>query len=907
MEKKKNNVKPTAKKPSKTNAKAKNNQTQTNKKKNYSAVQKDNVNVAEKKPPNPDSMLNQLIPCIFVLLAVVFTVFLAISTNEAAGVVGGFIRMCAYGLFGYGAFLIPVFLCSSALMWKKSVASDSTHALFAFSLSSVILSSALIHAVIVADTALIFNPITLFCGIEGKTTYGGLIGALISNTLMWSIQKVATYILLVFAVFLTVMFSFGLTPKTIILYIRYKHAMSKRKKEQRAELTEQEYARRAEELEGYCKYGGVTGESFETKKSPDKKKGRAKILAEEDMPCGNISEGDDESSSENIKINMFSQKSDSTEDDTETIDPIIDDNSEPLPIEDMDLRQILIPPEQADVLPELTVEDENIGGMVKSRKTPSDDDMPPFDMGENDSPLKANTQQIGGWEEVEAEPEPAPVPVRKIYRFPPLSFLSKAEPVNEAGASEELATNAKKLVDTLMSFKVKTKILSVSRGPTITRYELSPEAGTRVRSISNLVDDISLNLATGGVRIEAPIPGKSAVGIEVPNKIVTTVHLRDLIDSPTFKNAESKINVAIGVDVAGTPVYANLAKMPHLLIAGATGMGKSVCINSIITSILYKATPDEAKLILIDPKKVEFNMYSGLPHLLVPVVSDPQKAAGSLTWAVGEMERRFSMIDEAGARDIGGYNAIARKENRELMPYVVIIIDELADLMMTAPDAVETSICRLAAKARAAGMHLVIGTQRPSVDVITGLIKANIPSRIAFTVASQVDSKTIIDIGGAEKLIGRGDMLYAPVGMMKPLRVQGAFVSTEEVRAVTEYIRNDNGSVEYDADIIYKIEQEAERCTQKVRSGAADFSDSDDMPKENVDSKFAEALELAVNTGKISTSLLQRHLSIGYGRAAKIIDRMQALGYVSPPDGTKPREVLITKQMYMEMIVGDDV
>ncbi|MBQ2863465.1 MAG: DNA translocase FtsK, partial [Clostridia bacterium] len=492
-----------------------------------------------------------------------------------------------------------------------------------------------------------------------------------------------------------------------------------------------------------------------------------------------------------------------------------------------------------------------------------------------------------------------------IYRFPPISILAKAAPINESGAQEELAQNARKLVDTLMSFKVKTKILSVSRGPTITRYELSPEAGTRVRSIANLVDDIALNLATSGVRIEAPIPGKSAVGIEVPNKNVSTVRLRELIDSNSFKNAESKLNVALGVDVAGTPVYCNIAKMPHMLIAGATGMGKSVCINSIISSILYKATPDEVKLILVDPKKVEFNIYNGLPHLLVPVVSDPQKAAGSLNWAVGEMERRFSLIDEVGVRDITGYNEITKNDpDREPMPYVVIIIDELADLMMTAPDAVETSICRLAQKARAAGMHLVIGTQRPSVDVITGLIKANIPSRIAFTVASQVDSKTIIDIGGAEKLIGRGDMLYAPVGFMKPLRVQGAFVSDEEVRALTDFIRSEGGFIEYDPDIISSIEREAERCAQKGKSGSGDF-DEDEL-RENVDPKFREALEIAVNAGKISTSLLQRNLSVGYGRAAKIIDRMQALGYVSPPDGQKPREVLITKQMYMEMVVNGE-
>ena len=861
----------------------------------------------QRKPRDPDSLLHQFIPCIFVILAVILCVFLAVRSNEAAGKLGGLIRMCLYGLFGWGAWLLPIFSIISAIVWKRTVAEDGIGALFGFSLSSVVVLSALLHTIVVSDTELVYNPVTLFVGGEGVVCVGGAIGGFISCILIGSIQKAATYILLISGAVVLVMFTLRLTPKAIMLYIRYKRAMARERAIARNEALAAEYQRRSEQYEQ--RYSEQHSPAQE--KKPKKKTKRDILLEDEELPSGMDEQPVAETADESFDINMFTDNNAKAEQEQTTLDPMREDVGDLSPIDEIDLRSVLIPPEAADALPEMTVEDEmSVGESGADAAGAEEDSIPPFDVdtetGEVTFAGEALEAQLEPVTDKAEDEKPAPAPEKKkIYRFPPISILAKAAPINESGAQEELAQNARKLVDTLMSFKVKTKILSVSRGPTITRYELSPEAGTRVRSIANLVDDIALNLATSGVRIEAPIPGKSAVGIEVPNKNVSTVRLRELIDSNSFKNAESKLNVALGVDVAGTPVYCNIAKMPHMLIAGATGMGKSVCINSIISSILYKANPDEVKLILVDPKKVEFNIYNGLPHLLVPVVSDPQKAAGSLNWAVGEMERRFSLIDEVGVRDITGYNEITKNDpDREPMPYVVIIIDELADLMMTAPDAVETSICRLAQKARAAGMHLVIGTQRPSVDVITGLIKANIPSRIAFTVASQVDSKTIIDIGGAEKLIGRGDMLYAPVGFMKPLRVQGAFVSDEEVRAITDFIRSEGGFIEYDPDIISSIEREAERCAQKGKGGAGDF-DEDEL-RENVDPKFREALEIAVNAGKISTSLLQRNLSVGYGRAAKIIDRMQALGYVSPPDGQKPREVLITKQMYMEMVVNGE-
>lgn len=492
------------------------------------------------------------------------------------------------------------------------------------------------------------------------------------------------------------------------------------------------------------------------------------------------------------------------------------------------------------------------------------------------------------------------------YIFPPISLLSAPVAPASTDISEELQTTAKKLVETLNSFKVSAKVVNISRGPTITRYELSPEAGVRVRSISALVDDISLNLATSGVRIEAPIPGKAAVGIEVPNRVVATVYLRELVSNEKFSSAASKLTASLGEDVAGEPIYLDIAKMPHLLIAGATGQGKSVCINSMLVSLLYKAKPEEVKLILIDPKKVELNIYNGLPHLLVPVVSDPKKAAGALQWAVTEMERRFTLIEEAGARDLKGYNRSAESTaDREKLPQIVIVIDELADLMMTAPDDVEESICRLAQKARAAGMHLIIGTQRPSTDVITGLIKANIPSRIAFRVSAQVDSRVILDMVGAEKLIGRGDMLYAPVGSTKPIRVQGAYVSETEIDDIIRFVGKTYGVGSYDDEIINQIEQEAQRCgaSGNKKGGSADADLAGD---DGFDPMLKSAIELAVDSGKISTSLIQRRLSLGYGRAAKLIDRMQEMGIVSPPEGQKPRTVLITRQQFMEMVINNE-
>lgn len=484
------------------------------------------------------------------------------------------------------------------------------------------------------------------------------------------------------------------------------------------------------------------------------------------------------------------------------------------------------------------------------------------------------------------------------YVIPPVSLLKAAKHAKEKDISNELKNSAEKLVETLHSFNVDATITDISRGPSVTRYELKPATGIRISKITTLTDDIALNLAATSIRIEAPIPGKSAVGIEVPNSIRNSVSMREIIDSPEFSRQKSKLSAGLGKDISGNCVFCDVAKMPHLLIAGTTGSGKSVCMNSIIVSILYRAKPDEVKFLMIDPKQVEFSKYAGIPHLLVPVVTDARKASGALGWAVSEMLQRYAKFSETGVRDIGGYNKYVQKhDDMEPMPKICIFIDELADLMMAAPKEVEDSICRLAQMARAAGMHLVIATQRPSVDVITGLIKSNISSRIALTVSSQIDSRTILDSSGAEKLLGKGDMLYSPIGANKPTRVQGCFISDEEIEELCDFIKN-QGESEYDENIQKEIEAKA--VQEKKSPFEGDDEDS------NYDPLFEKAAEIVMETGTASTSFLQRKLSVGYARGAKIIDQLQEYGVIGPPEGSKPRQVLMNKQMWLEKRAYDE-
>lgn len=510
-----------------------------------------------------------------------------------------------------------------------------------------------------------------------------------------------------------------------------------------------------------------------------------------------------------------------------------------------------------------------------------------------------------------------------VYQYPPVQLLSLATANDNSNASAELKNNGDKLIDILQSFGVGVSISDISRGPSVTRYELQPALGVKISRITNLADDIALGLAASGVRIEAPIPGKSAVGIEIPNRVIDTVSIRELLDSEEFKNAKGKLTSVLGKDISGNIVVANLADMPHLLIAGTTGSGKSVCVNSILLSILYKATPDEVKLLLIDPKRVEFSKYKGIPHLLVPVVSDAKKAAGALNWAVSEMEQRYQLLSEYECKNIFAFNDLVDQNKqyinehlgeltedgqqvcmqinglpvpKENMPQIVIAIDELSDLMMAAPNDVESAICRLAQMARAAGMHLVIATQRPSVNVITGLIKANIPSRIALKVSSQVDSRTILDYGGAEKLIGRGDMLFAPVGIAKPMRVQGGFASDEEIERVTAFIKK-NHNANYNAEIEEKIRHIA---AEEINTNRNKNLDSTLSTENELDTKMEEAIKCVIEAGQASTSMLQRKFKVGYNRAGRMIDDMEQMGIVGPYQGSKPREVLITYNDWLE-------
>ncbi len=490
---------------------------------------------------------------------------------------------------------------------------------------------------------------------------------------------------------------------------------------------------------------------------------------------------------------------------------------------------------------------------------------------------------------------PAPPPAPR-YVFPAANLLRQGRGPSNTDVSAELNANAQTLVDTLKSFGVQTRITDICRGPAVTRYELQPSAGVKISRITGLADDIALNLASAGIRIEAPIPNKAAVGIEVPNKNISMVTIREIIESQEFMADKGVLTIALGRDIAGNTTLSDIGRMPHVLIAGATGSGKSVCINSIIMSLLFKYSPDEVKLLMVDPKVVELGVYNGIPHLLVPVVTDPKKAAGALSWAVARMLERYQTFAQNGVKDLAGFNRLAEtRDDLSPMPKIVIIIDELADLMMAAPNEVEDSICRLAQMARAAGMHLVIATQRPSVDVITGVIKANIPSRIAFAVSSQVDSRTILDMGGAEKLLGRGDMLFYPVGIAKPMRVQGCFVTENEVESVVTFIK-ESAATNYDDGIMEDIDRLA--VVGKGKGKAVSAAEELD---EGEDEMLPQAIECVVEAGMASTSLLQRRLKLGYARAARIIDQLEQKGVVGPFEGSKPRQVLISKDRWLEM------
>ena len=835
-------------------------------KKNTKGQTANNSVKKQKKESNPNSILNQILPYVWGLLG--FAIAFCLIFTSHSGFIGmKLIKPLLCGLFGAGAASVPILIIIQAFLWKKDIETDTVFFKVLSSLFVLVSFSVTLHTTFTAASTL--NPATLWTdGLAWKG--GGIVGGFISSLFVMGIDKPLTLCIFIPLLLVFTTFIFGLTPASAFVSLRNKIREGRDRFE---EDTEKVWHSPKDKKKLTIDKSALDPDSSSTpvdmtayddalKEKERKKNIETEELADEpfnpDVPLDELAE--DVNSTKKESIFPFRKPKKATLDDVDQ-----DSNKKKI-----DLNDIFRDEDEFD-------EDVSTDGSVPDAK---------------ELELMVERKQL----KEEPIENPKDIPPVKEYIFPPYSLLNFETNVKNEDVSEEMRSTAIKLVETLRSFKVKTRIIDVSRGPSITRYELAPEEGVRVRAIENLVDDISLSLATTGIRI-APVPGKSAIGVEVPNKNVSIVYLKELLDNQQFRNAKSRVTVGLGMDVAGSPIYLDIAKMPHLLIAGATGMGKSVCINSMIVSLLYKATPDEVKLILIDPKKVELSIYNGLPHLLVPVVTDPKKAAGSLHWAVTEMDRRFELIEEVGVRDVASYNRITMDDpDKEFLPQIVIVIDELADLMMTSPKDVEESICRLAQKARAAGMHLVIGTQRPSVDVVTGLIKANVPSRIAFTMASQVDSRTIIDVAGAEKLIGRGDMLYAPVGFSKPVRVQGAFVSESEIEKIIDFIKTNSGVSSYDASVIESIEKEAARCGDGKNGSAGDEDVVDDG-----DPLFRAAVELAIESGKISTSLLQRRLSVGYGRAAKLIDKMEQKGIVSAPEGQKPRSVLISRQEFMEM------
>ena len=903
--------------------------------------------------------IHQIIPVVFFALAV----FLIICFFGGGAIVGDLLRSLFFGLFGRAttSIFLPLALVFTCFYWRRKVRNRAliSHFLSMFLLLSLV--ACMIYTV-ANDSELIkvFRAERFY--LDGKLwTSGGFVGNTVSFLFVNLIGKIGTYLLTAVIIIIFAIVSFGFTPSVIAERLRDRAAIkAKQQNEYRRAVREEklahkeEFRRTKEENKLEEQRVALAIRAEERKQRYEEELEEKRIRNEERMDAKRRRDEVAAEIKKNKRMNRTQFKNEydiALDDDDLSTSAFAQDKDElPTNVKAVPVRAVKGEPSKMPEAPSALEEMESMAEHIDDREQT-------YNLFVNNKEWDANTEAakvppVTDVESSEKKPrkkatasekilvtddmistkthiDPSDMPSAQAgklendeedefekerraleemyasYAFPPLELLSPSEEANTGNIKEEIDQNAAKLVDTLNSFNVRTSIADIRRGPRITRYELVPDAGIRIRSIANLVDDISMNLASAGIRIEAPIPGKAAVGIEVPNKIASTVRLRELLENENFKNAAASTTVCVGADVTGSPVFCDLAKMPHTLIAGATGMGKSVCINVILMSLLYKARPDDVKLILVDPKKVELGVYNGIPHLLVPVVIDAKKATGALSWAVCEMERRFDLIEEAGVRDIKGYNkTLEENPTREKLPHIIIVIDELNDLMMVASDSVEASICRIAQKARAAGIHLIIGTQRPSVDVITGTIKANIPSRIAFHVASQIDSRTILDAAGADKLLNNGDMLFFPVGVPKPMRVQGAFVSDGEVEKVTTFLKQNTPASAYNRDIMEDIEREAEKCTQSGKRG----SSSDDSPSaEEGDEtlsnpKFREACEVAIDEGKISTSLLQRRLKIGFGKAARFIDIMQRMGVVSEPDGQKPRTTLMTRDQFYELL-----
>lgn len=798
-----------------------------------------------KNQKKPSKSGNSKKPLATLIMFASSLLWLCIALIEAGGL-WGMLRTLLFGLFGFGTFVFPLLLLalSVVLALEKSEKSRSVLNKLIYAFIITLLLSAIIHIFncnfengyfkSVADA---YNHFS----IEGKMTGGGAVGALIGGLflLLTGGSKIASLVILFIILLVLVMIATGLTVAKLY------RGVSKPVK----------------------KIGEYTGEKFSEYSD------KAEALYEEKKERRKSFNPDVDLGPDPIKTS-----------------PILSEESDKIPEKDDELVSFA-DIKNSDIDSEIHTEKDkviNLDDLIKgaAASVTATTDKP------QDLPEIIDDDSLEFDDDGEEETEEA------AYVLPPLECLRLPSNDSSINYEMELKQNADKLVDTLKSFGVETRIVGIERGPSVTRYEIQPAAGVKISKITNLIDDIALNLASSGVRIEAPIPNKSAVGIEVPNKNRNMVTLREVIDQGQYREAKSKLTVGLGKDVTGNFIYSDIAKMPHLLIAGTTGSGKSVCLNTMIVSLLYNANPDEVKLLMIDPKQVEFTIYNGIPHLLVPVVSDARKAAGALGWAVSEMLQRYKKFSDNNVRDISGYNSICESQGLKKMPQVVIFIDELSDLMMAAPNEVEDSICRLAQMARAAGMHLVIATQRPSVDVITGLIKANIPSRIALSVSSQIDSRTIIDSVGAEKLLGNGDMLYYPVGIPKPIRVQGCYLSESEVEKVVSFIKKQKDTA-YDDEVNSAIEQLAKASANGKKDNS--FTNASGDAPSGDDEILKKAIEVVVEAQSASTTLLQKRLKLGYARASRIVDELEEKGIIGQYEGSKPRKVLITKQQWYEM------
>ena len=791
------------------------------------------------KPEVPVEVKRQKSAIILAAIAA-FLLFIVFIEGESAWLA---MHNGMFGIFGFCVYVIPAALIylSIVLARDKTLGSVSSN-LVAASVFVALLSGA-IHTFGSSEEYLadlmISEQISDVWSNAPSLGSGGVIGAIVGGLVSKLFGRVGAGITFVILIIVIAMFITGITLPSVFNFFRRQFKRIGELGSERIEQREKKRAEREQEKE-------ESEEEIKEEKKPEPKK----TFNPPKQPT--------------VVVEKFE-------------DNFITDESTFEPVEEPPMPEIPVVrlPDSNNVVEEII--DEAVKEKKSRRKV-----APPMPDGDPEPEIPVENLD-------DSEPE------QHDYVFPSIDCLSFAENESQGDTMSEMQLGAQKLVATLESFKIKAEVTNICRGPAVTRYELVPEAGVRINKITTLADDIALRLAATSVRIEAPIPGKAAIGIEIPNSSKATVSMREIIDTPQFRDSKSKLCVALGKDITGNIICADLAKMPHLLVAGTTGSGKSVCLNSMIVSILYNAKPDEVKLLMIDPKMVEFTIYNGIAHLEVPVVSDPRKAAGALGWAVSEMEKRYKQFSENGVRDIKGYNRLCEtRDDLTKIHQIVIFIDELCDLMMVSPKEVEDSIQRLAQKARAAGIHLVIATQRPSVDVITGVIKSNIPSRIALSVSSQVDSRTILDAAGAEKLLGYGDMLFNPVGTSKPTRVQGCFISDSEVERVVNHIKN-QAQTTYNEQTMHEIEAKAAAAENAKKKDSSDEDEGDWDPMLN------DAIEVVVNAGGASTTMLQKKLKLGYARASRVMDQLEEKGIVGPSEGAKPRAVLITRQQWYEM------